>query len=208
MKIYFDNVIVSATVRPDQSTGEMAAIEKLVAAFADGKIDVETSRLAWDEQDKAKGTIKAELLSARERFPIVPNDTKLLGASTIYYEGGFMSAPRLTGIMDEDLYKTFRAAGLEERDAQHLMYAVHDRCDRFVTTDGDFLKSRRPTLEASCRGLLIRRPSELGPELAARSAKPARTKTTAVGAGGAATARGRRWEAMQVRGVLLRGAAS
>jgi hypothetical protein len=165
MKVYFDNVIVSATVTPDQSPGEMAALEKLVAAFVDGKIDVETSRLAWDEQDKAKGTIKSKLLAARERFPVVPNDTKLLGINTTYYEGGFMSSPRLTRIMDEALYETFRATGLKEPDAQHLMYAVHDCCDRFVTTDSDFLKSRRPTLEASCRGLLIRRPSELVSEL-------------------------------------------
>jgi hypothetical protein len=165
LKVYFDNVILSATVMPDQSTGEMVAIEKLVAAFADGRIDIETSRLAWDEQDKAKGTIKSKLLAARERFPIVPNDTKLSGINTIYYEGGFMSAPRLTGIMDEALHATFRAAGLKERDAQHLMYAVLDGCDRFITTDPHFLKNRRPTLEASCRGLLIRQPSELVSEL-------------------------------------------
>jgi hypothetical protein len=165
LKVYFDTVIVSATVMSDLPPGEMAALEKLVAAFADGKIDIETSRLSWDEQDKAKGTIKSKLLAARERFPVVPNDTKLLGSNTISYEGGFMSAPRLTGIMDEALHKTFCAAGLEDRDAQHLMYAVHDRCDRFVTTDHHFLKSRRPILEASCKGLLIRRPSELVSEL-------------------------------------------
>jgi hypothetical protein len=156
---------VSATVMSDLPTGEMAAVERLVAAFADGKIDVETSRLTWDEQDGAKETIKSKLLAVRESFPVVPNDTKLLGIDTIYYEGGFMSAPRLTGIMGEALHKTFRAAGLKERDAQHLMYAVLDHCDRFVTTDPDFLKSRRPTLEASCKGLLIRRPSELVTEL-------------------------------------------
>jgi hypothetical protein len=40
------------------------------------------------------------------------------------------NAPRLTGVVDQALYGTFRAAGLEERDAQHLMLAVHDRCDR------------------------------------------------------------------------------
>ena len=165
LKVYFDTVIVSAAVMSDLPTGVMADVEKLVAAFADGKIDVETSRLTWDEHDGAKGTIKSKLLAARERFPVVPSDTKLLGINTIYYEGGFMSAPRLTGIVDEALHKTFRAAGLKERDAQHLMYAVHDGCERFVTTDPHFLKSRRPTLEASCKGLLIGQPSELVSEL-------------------------------------------
>jgi hypothetical protein len=46
------------------------------------------------------------------------------------------------------------------------MYAVHNRCDRFVTTDPHFL-DRRATLEGSCRGLRIVRPSELSNELAA-----------------------------------------
>jgi hypothetical protein len=165
LKVYLDTVIVSAAVVSDLPAGVMADVEKLVAAFTGGKIDVETSRLTWDEQDKAKGTIKSKLLAARERFPVVPDDTKLLGINTTYYEGGFMSARRLTGIMDEALYETFRAAGLEERDAQHLMYAVHDRCDRFVTTDSHFLKNRRPASEASSKGLLIRQPSELVSEL-------------------------------------------
>jgi hypothetical protein len=164
-KIYFDNDIVSAAVMSDLPPDEMAAIEKLVAAFADGKIDIETSRLAWDEQDGAKETIKSKLFAARGRLPVVPNDTKLLGVNTIYYEGVFRSASLMTGIMDEALHKTFRAVGLEERDAQHLMYAVFDGCDRFVTADHHFLKSRRSTLEAPCRGLLIRRPSELVLEL-------------------------------------------
>ena len=165
MKVYFDNVIVSAAVMLDQAPDEMAAVEKLVAAFAEGKIDVETSRLAWDEQDGAKGTVKSKLLAARGRFPVVPNDTKLLGSNRVYFGGVIMSTPGLTGIMDEALHKTFCFAGLEERDAQHLMYAVLDGCDRFVTADHHFLKRRRPILEASSRGLLIRRPSELVSEL-------------------------------------------
>jgi hypothetical protein len=131
MKVYFDTVIVSATVMSDLPTGEMAAVERLVAAFADGKIDVETSRLTWDEQDGAKETIKSKLLAVRESFPVVPNDTKLLGIDTIYYEGGFMSAPRLTGIMDEALHKTFRAAGLKERDAQDVRGARSLRSLRY-----------------------------------------------------------------------------
>jgi hypothetical protein len=39
LKVYFDNVIVSAAVMLDQAPDEMAAVEKLVAAFAEGKID-------------------------------------------------------------------------------------------------------------------------------------------------------------------------
>jgi hypothetical protein len=45
-----------------------------------------------------------------------------------------------------------------------LMYAVHNRCDRFVTTDPHFL-DRRPELEKSCHGLRIVKPTELVSEL-------------------------------------------
>ena len=44
------------------------------------------------------------------------------------------------------------------------MYAVHNGCDRFVTTDPDFL-DRRLELEALGKGILTRRPSELAAEL-------------------------------------------
>jgi hypothetical protein len=54
--------------------------------------------------------------------------------------------------------------GLQEADARHFMYAVHNGSDRFVTADGDFL-NRRPQLEALGKGMLIRRPSELVAEL-------------------------------------------
>ena len=113
MKVHFDTVIVSGAIMSDLPTGEMGEVEKLVAAVADVKIDVETSRLTWDEQDGAKGTIKSKLLAARERFPVGPNDTKLLSINTTYYEGGFMSAPSLSAIMDEALHETFRAAASE-----------------------------------------------------------------------------------------------
>jgi hypothetical protein len=79
--------------------------------------------------------------------------------------GGWINAPRLTEIVDSALFAAFTAASLKNGDARHLMYAVHNDCDRFVTLDEDFLGARRTVLEQSTRGLRIVRPTELATEL-------------------------------------------
>jgi predicted nucleic acid-binding protein len=72
--------------------------------------------------------------------------------------------PMVSEYVDANLYEKFKTAGLKDADARHLMYAVHNKCDRFVTTDTDFL-SRRSRLAALCRDTKIVRPSELAAEL-------------------------------------------
>jgi hypothetical protein len=52
------------------------------------------------------------------------------------------------------------------------MYSVRNGCDRFVTTDPDFL-DRLPELEALGEGILIQRPSELAAELPSPTGMPA-----------------------------------
>jgi len=58
-----------------------------------------------------------------------------------------------------------KQAVLKEADARHLMYAICNGCDRFVTLDRDFL-NRLPSLHSLCRGLKICRSTELAAELA------------------------------------------
>jgi hypothetical protein len=57
-------------------------------------------------------------------------------------------------MVDEQLFASLKTAGLKDADARHFMYAVHNGCDRFVTTDPDFL-DRRTQLQALGRGILI-----------------------------------------------------
>ncbi len=78
--------------------------------------------------------------------------------------GGFISNPLVTDIIDEQLFARLKAAGLKDADARHLMYAAANGCDRFVTLDPDFLNGRE-VLQAHCQGLRIVRPSELVAEL-------------------------------------------
>jgi hypothetical protein len=69
--------------------------------------------------------------------------------------------PFVTEYVDADLFHSFTKLGLKDADARHLMYAVHNGCDRFATVDRNFLYARRPRLEVLCRGLKITTPVEL-----------------------------------------------
>jgi predicted nucleic acid-binding protein len=163
MKVYLDNNIVSAMVRSDLAADEMTAVRKIKSASADGKIEVVTSRETHREQSRTKNEqLRAAL--EQDRPPLVKEDHRLLGIRAQFGDGWFANCPILTEVVDESLFSTFKAAGLEDADARHLMYAVHNSCERFVTTDPDFLE-RRPELENSCRGLRIVKPTELAGEL-------------------------------------------
>jgi predicted nucleic acid-binding protein len=163
MKAYFDNCIESGRVRIDlQPPSEMAAVEALLKAEAEGKVEIVTSRETWREQDKAANpAVRAQLAQARGEIPVVSNDHKLVGIHNQMDHLGTVSAtPIISDIIDDALFKSLMAAGLKDADARHLMYAARNGCDRLVTTDPDFT-SRLPQLESLCQGLKIATPSEL-----------------------------------------------
>jgi len=90
----------------------------------------------------------------------------MLGNRALYDNRGMFygNSPILTEMVDAELFAAFKKAGLKAADARHLMYAVHNGCDRFITTDPDFI-NRRTQLEAVGRGIRIQKPSELLAEL-------------------------------------------
>lgn len=75
---------------------------------------------------------------------------------------------RKTDVIDNSLFGNFKALGLDDADARHLMYAACNGCKRFVTLDHHFL-SRRNALEAHCQGISIVKPSELISEMQGES---------------------------------------
>jgi hypothetical protein len=166
MKAYLDNVIASAMVRDDLTDPkEMAAVRKMQAA--NGQPIIVTSRETWREQDRTSDpVVRAQLQQARDKLELVTEDHLMLGNRARYDRRGNMYAnsPILTEMVDETLFATFKKAGLKDADARHFMYAVHNRCDRFVTTDPDFI-NRRTQLEELGRGIRIQKPSELAADL-------------------------------------------
>jgi predicted nucleic acid-binding protein len=166
IKAYFDNCIESGRVRADLQPPEMAAVRSLLKARNEGKVEIVTSRESWREQDRAKDPrLRAQLAQSRGDTPVVSNDHKLFGFHNQMDRLGTVAVtPLITEIIDEELFRNLTAAGLNDADARHLMYATRNECDRFVSTDPHFT-SKRQQLEALCQCLKILTPSELAAEL-------------------------------------------
>src|SRR5882724_4650 len=155
MKVYFDNVIVSGRVRRDLEPTEMAAVDKIAAAEQDGRLTTITSRESWREQDRTQDqVVRSQLQKNRPDVPVVTDDHKVLGFHFQQDQfGGFVSYPLLTEIVDEGLFDNLKKEGLKDADARHLMYAICNDCDRFITTDPHFL-DRKSGLKPFCGKLL------------------------------------------------------
>jgi predicted nucleic acid-binding protein len=166
MKVYFENTIESGRARPQLKPDQMNAVQLLMKAAKKGKLKLFTSEETNREQSRVPPAHRAKLVEARTDVPLVSENEKLLGFHNQMDRLGTVSvSPFVTEYVDADLFNSFTKLGLEEADARHLMYAVHDGCDRFVTVDGDFLSARRQQLESLCRGLKITTPVELVAEL-------------------------------------------
>jgi hypothetical protein len=168
MKAYLDNNIVSGIVRGDLAEPtEMAAVRQIEAAVQGGPLSIVTSREAWREQDRTSDAgVRAQLRQERDKVELVTEDHLMLGARAQYDSRGnwYANCPILTEMVDDKLFAELKKAGLKEADARHFMYAVHNGCDRFVTTDPHFLDRRTP-LQVLGRGILIQKPSDLVAEL-------------------------------------------
>jgi hypothetical protein len=166
MRVYLDNVIVSGRVRGDLRSDQMTAVQKLVAADKAGQINFVTSKETEREQNRTTDpAIRSKLQADRSNVPLVEKQDRLL---SFHFQqdqlGGFVTYPLISDIVDEELFANLRKEGLEEADARHLMYAISNGCDRFITTDPHFI-DRRERLKALCGSLIIQAPSELAAEL-------------------------------------------
>jgi len=148
---------------------EMEASFDLEFLGGEAKLQLVTSREAWREQEGATDPVlRARLLAVRDRFVVVGVDHVVLGFhGQADQHGGYIASPLVNDIVDMPLHDAIvRAGGFnlrkrnQTRDMRHLMYALHNGCHWFVTTDDHFVIPRE-ALEAVCRGLRIVRPSEL-----------------------------------------------
>ncbi len=169
MKAYYDNVVASGKTRSDLPPSEMAALQQLEGPKYASMLEVFTSRESWREQERTNDpAVRQALRQARPDVPVVPYDHEVFGFSYMPHRyGGFISNPAITDVTDQPLFDDLRALGLKDADARHLMYAVRNGCERFVTLDrrGFLNRRRRQRLEARCGGLRIVTPSELLAEL-------------------------------------------
>jgi predicted nucleic acid-binding protein len=170
MKVYLDNVIVSGKVRGDLPPEEMAAVHALAKADEKGRIEIYTSRWSWAEQDRTRDcSVRVKLNESRGEIELVGDDHRVLGFWNQEDPrfGTVSTNPMVTEIVDERLFSDLKKAGISDGDARHLMYAIHNKCDRFVTLDTRDLLPKRSDVAPLCRGTKIVRPSELAAELSA-----------------------------------------
>ena len=163
-RVYLDNVITSGWVLKDlKPTEEMQAVERLYALHDAGIIKRVTSKVSGIEQARTNDLQKrAALAASADLVSVVQNDHRLLGFATLDYGSrGFISYPLIDDIVDPALFERLtKNAGLKDADAKHVMYAVANDCEYFVTLDTRDLLPRRSTIESICQQLKVMRPTE------------------------------------------------
>ena len=130
----------SGAARTFDPAEEMAALEQIERLHAEGRIKEEsTSKMSRIEQAAHPRSCRAggPSIARAHEVSVVPNDHRLLGfQSQDQGRQGFISSPMISDIVDEDLFAKLIAAGLKDADAKHVMYAVANDCQVFVTLDG------------------------------------------------------------------------
>ncbi len=96
---------------------------------------------------------------------LAKDDHKVLGSYTTTDRlGGCTSIPLVTDIVNEPLYSALFSFGIKVDDAKHLMYAIHNGFDYFVTRDKGIL-NRRAQVEALSASIRVRKPADAVDEL-------------------------------------------
>ena len=137
MKTYLDNDIVSAIVK-DDNANESGAIDKVLAAFEAGRLDLVTSDVTREEIEDYQGRAKTSLertLRLLKKVPYIESH-KLLGSHSYGDERTWINSPI---IEDDPTVKRLREMGVKPIDAHHLMVAIKSHCDVFLTCDGGIL---------------------------------------------------------------------
>lgn len=163
IKVYLDNVIDSATKLHDLAPQEeQEALGRFQPLKGMGILEIVTSRESWREQERTNNPEAREKLRGQRRnTPVVSDDHKLLGINTLEVRyGTCIASPLITDIVNEKIFTRLQALGLESADARHLMYALCNGCEWFVTMDEDFI-DRRKDLQAAFPAIRIVKPTEL-----------------------------------------------
>jgi hypothetical protein len=163
-RVYLDNVIISGWVLKDlKPHEEMEAVERLYALHDARIIKRVTSKISGIEQARTTDVQKRAVLAASvDLVSVVQNDHRLLGFANLDYGArGFISYPLIDDIVEPALFEQLtKSAGLKDADAKHVMYAVANDCDYFVTLDTRDLLPRRSAIQSLCPQLKVMRPTE------------------------------------------------
>ncbi len=138
---------------PDQSE----ALDQLLAAFKEGKVDLVTSEVTRREIDAYQGPRRPafeEKFRLLNEVPIVRWD-ELVGINAQIDEHTMINTPM---IQNDPTYDKLRALGVKTVDAQHVFVAAKNACAVFLTCDKGIL-TRSAGIETLC-SVAVQKPSD------------------------------------------------
>ena len=157
MKVYLDNNIVSAIAK-DDTPKESDALDRLLQAWDDKKVDLVTSEVALREIKAYQNELKRRLVERTYRLlakvPIIPWD-QLAGMNSYGDQRTWISTPIIQNDPD---YAALLALGLEVVDAQHVLVAVKQKCNVFLTCDRG-IRDRAAAIKDRFE-LIVQKPSD------------------------------------------------
>jgi predicted nucleic acid-binding protein len=164
MKAYLDNSVVSSFARNDNPK-ESDAILQLSNLHKADKLDLVTSSLTLEEIRKLDNVQNA----AQDRWILqivynllkdVPHveDLTLVGFHNDWHRYGGVSNPLFE---EHPISKNLREIGLDRMDAYHLMQAIYNECDIFVTCDVKTILRYCVEIQKQFSAIRLLKPSEL-----------------------------------------------
>jgi predicted nucleic acid-binding protein len=168
LKVYLETSVLSALERRDQTDMEMTALDSLLLSAERGTLALVTSRESIREIERTPvETTKMALKTIYARVEELKDDHVLLGISNYADRWTSFSAPLISDVTDPVVFAKLGKIGLTGSDQKHLMYAIHNKCDVFLTFDRrDFIeRGRRPQIEASFLSIKVNTPEELRIEI-------------------------------------------
>jgi predicted nucleic acid-binding protein len=157
MKAYLDNNVVSAIAKDDTET-ESDALDRILAAYEEGKVDLVTSDLTLVEIQQYAGPWRKpteRMFRLLEKVPVIPWH-RLLGIHSYNDAYTSINSPM---IENDALYDLLLALGVEPVDAQHVFVAAKQDCLVFLTCDRGILTVAE-NIQELC-GLAVQKPSDL-----------------------------------------------
>ena len=147
----------------------MTAIDSLLQNAKQDDLSLVTSRESMREIERTPvEATKRDLESTYATFEVVEDDHVVLGSSLYTDKWTSISMPFVSDVVDKAVFEKIGKIGITGSDQRHLMYAIHNKCDVFLTSDRkDFIKgTRRRDIEDTFPQIKVRTPVELLTEIA------------------------------------------
>ena len=163
-RVYLETSVVTAMVKRDQSAEEMTALDWILENAQQHNLTLVTSRESIREIERTSDEQTRETLkSVYSRVKVVEDDHIVLGSSTYADQWTCITTPLVSDVVAKDVFDKLGTIRLKGSDQKHLMYAIHNKCDVFLTFDrNDFInRDRRAQIESSYTSIKVRTPKEL-----------------------------------------------